>query len=63
LARAGSPTKAATSAICGAFDIVRIWTPRRAIATGNASLAAEANRVQTGWTGAAGVPMSRPARA
>jgi hypothetical protein len=62
LARAGSPTSAATSAICGAFDMHRIWTPRRAIATGNASLAAEANRVQNGWTGATGVPMLRPSR-
>jgi len=40
----------------------RIWTPRRAIATGNASLAAEANRMQSGWTSAADVPMLRPSR-
>ena len=34
-----------------------IWTPWRAIATGNASFAAEANRVQNGWTSAVRIPM------
>jgi hypothetical protein len=40
----------------------RIWTRARAIATGNASFAAEANRAQNEWTSAAGVPMLRPSR-
>jgi hypothetical protein len=40
----------------------RIWTPERAIATGNASLAAEAKRMQNGWTVAVRVPMLRPSR-
>jgi hypothetical protein len=42
--------------------MARIWTRAHAITTGNASLAAEAIRMQNGWTIAAGAPMLRPPR-
>ncbi len=54
LARAGSPTSAATSAICGAFDMVGICAGRGLIATIDISFAAEVFRV-AGGTAAADV--------
>jgi hypothetical protein len=48
LARAGSPTRAATSAICGALDMPTICVSRGANATVDISFAAEAIRVAGG---------------
>src|SRR5262245_16877807 len=43
LARAGSPTRAATSAIWGAFDMPRIWAQATTNATADTSTSIEAN--------------------
>src|SRR5580704_8922522 len=52
LARAGSPTSAATSAIWGAFDMLGICARQGRITTANASLATEVNRVANKATNA-----------